>query len=374
MNYRDAWIEIDLNKLRHNIKLIKNHVGDSVKTMAVIKADAYGHGFERISDVLVDEGIDNFAVATFAEAMQLRKRHTSPKILILGKAPEQAAADIINNDIDQIVQDLDQAKRLSILATELGRSAKVQINIDTGISRYGFVALDDCIGDIARVFSLDSLEVTGIFSHFTSSDEQDAEVSFKQATRFELVLDELKRSGVVLPDVHICNSGATLRFASKHLNMVRVGIAMYGVRPSGISDFKDFDLLPVMSLKAKIARLRTIRAGESVGYSCTYVLPKDEVIATLQLGYADGLSRIVDKDYSALYRGKGHELVGRVCMDAMMLRIEGVEDAKEGDVVTLIGDEGGKIVSLDEFASAMGLIPYELMCRLKLRLERVYLD
>lgn len=374
MNKRSAWIEINLDNLRHNVRLVRKAVGPDVKIMGILKADAYGHGCSAVSEVLVQEGVDQFALATLPEALMLRKKFSNIPILVLGTSPILAAHEIIVNQIDQAVQDLDYAKKLNAYAKSIGKKARVHIKVDTGMSRYGFIADKKGIEDIAAVFELTNLEVAGIFSHFSSSSSDDEGPYLKQKRRFESLLGELKSRNISLPTVHMANSGAIFRHPDAHYDMVRMGIVMFGLSPSDHPDYKKIDLRPVMSLKASVVRLRKIKKGETVGYSERYTLSEDEKIATVPIGYADGLTANIAEDYRVLFKGGRYKLAGSVCMDAAMIALPKDVEVEEGDVITFFGEEDGTRLSMDELAKAMGIMSYELMCRFKLRLKKFYIS
>ncbi len=372
---RDAWLEINLDNLRHNIRLIKSTINKNVDLMGVIKADAYGHGYEKISQIFIEEGVDNFAFATLDEAINFKKLHNDKNAMILGICPLFCEDQIVAHDIEQSIQSFDGAKRLNDEAEKIGKRAKVHINIDTGMSRFGFLANnEDDLRDLLKVFDLKNIEIRGIFTHFSSSSDEDwEEVCEGQITAFEKVLTHIKENGYSLPKVHVSNSGAILLNDEYNYDMVRMGIVTYGLKPSNHSALKDVDLKPIMSLKAKIVRVREIAKGESVGYSRTYKLERDERIATLPLGYADGLRAKADNSYRVYLNGERHNLAGRICMDAMMIRISDGCDAKIGDVVTLFGEHEDGFIPIEELADALGYINYELATALKLRLKRYYI-
>lgn len=374
MNKRSAWIEINLDNLRHNVRLVRKAVGQDVKIMGILKADAYGHGFSAVSEVLVQEGVDQFAVATLPEALTLRNKFSNIPILVLGTSPILAAHDIIVNKIDQAVQDLDYAKKLNAYAKSIGEKARIHIKVDTGMSRYGFIADKQGVEDIASIFELSNIEVVGMFSHFSSSSSEDNTPYLKQKRRFDNLLAELKSRNINLPTLHMANSGAIFRHKDAHYDMVRMGIVMFGLRPSDHPDYNQIDLKPVMSLKASVVRLRTIKKGETVGYSEVYTLQDEEKIATVPIGYADGLTARIDEDYRVLFKGSRYKLAGSVCMDAAMIAMPKDTDVKEGDVITFFGEEDGTRLSMDELANAMGIMTYELMCRFKLRLKKFYIS
>lgn len=372
MSDKIAWVEINLDNLSFNVRTIKKHIGEKVEIMAVVKADAYGHGVCKVSEVLYSEGIRNFAVATYREAIELREKFRDISILILGYSPIDIIDKIIENNLEQMVQSYDYAEQMDKTAKKLSKTALVHINFDTGMTRFGFTTEKNELESAKKVFSLENLEVKGIMTHFTSSDMPDEDVSLKQMFLFEKALDYLKESGIALPAIHVENSGATMRFFKYRFNMVRMGLVAYGLKPSNIKEFNDFKLKPVMSLKATAVRVKNFDKGTAVGYTGAYVLLKEETIVTLPIGYADGLTRLVDNKYGVLFKGERHPVAGNICMGAMMISLKEGFSAKIGDVFTFFGQDGEKFVPIEELSSAMGIIPYELICRMKMRLQRVY--
>ncbi len=372
---RDAWLEINLDNLRHNIKVVKSKIKEGTDIMGVIKADAYGHGYQKIAEIFIEEGIDNFAFATLDEAINLKKIYSDKNAMILGICPINCEDKIIEYGIEQSIQSYEDAKKLDSEAEKQGKIAKVHINVDTGMSRFGFVAENDRhIEDLIKVFELKNTEIKGIFTHFSSSaDDNWRTVCQEQLDLFEKVLNYIKGKGYQLPKVHVSNSGAILLNANVNFDMVRMGIVTYGLKPSDNEELSDLDLKPIMSLKARIVSIKELEKGRKVGYSGTYELEKNERIATLPLGYADGLRANCDNSYKVYLNGQRHNLAGRICMDAMMIRINNKCQAKIGDEVTLFGYHKDGILPIEELSDALGYINYELATGLKLRLKRYYI-
>ncbi len=371
----DAWVEINLDNLRHNINLIKNQVEKGVDLMAVIKADAYGHGQKMVSKVLIEEGVKNFAFARLREAVVFKEEHKDENALILGMYPKDCEDKVIKYGIEQAVQSFEMAKKLDEEAKKQGKKSKVHLKIDTGMSRFGFVPNEKELNDMIKIFELENTEIIGMFTHFTSSADEGGEEFCKEQIRlFEIALDFIRSKGYKLPKVHASNSGGILLTKPYHFDMVRSGIITYGLKPSDLKKLDKFELKPLMSLKARIVRIREFEAGRTVGYSRRYELKNKERIATLPVGYADGLMAGTDNSYKVYLNGERHNLAGRICMDAMMIRINDNVSAKEGDVVTIFGDYGDGIIPIEEMAEAMGRINYELACAVKMRLNRYYIS
>ncbi len=371
---RDAWIEINLDNLRHNIDVVKSKVKENTNIMGVIKADAYGHGYEKVAQIFIEEGVNDFAFATLDEAINFKKLHSNQNAMILGICPINCEDKIIKYDIEQSIQSYEDAKKLDEQAQKHGKIAKIHINVDTGMSRFGFVAENKThLQDLIKVFELKNIEIKGIFTHFSSSaDDNWREVCKVQLDSFEKVLDFIKAKGYTVPKVHVSNSGAILLNSNVNFDMVRMGIVTYGLKPSDNEELADLELKPIMSLKARVVSIKELKKGRKVGYSGTYELAKNEKIATLPLGYADGLRASCDNSYRVYSKGKRHHVAGRICMDAMMIRIDDDCDVQIGDEVTLFGYHENGLLPIEELANALGYINYELATGLKLRLKRYY--
>ncbi len=372
---RDAWIEINLDNLKHNINVVRSKISKDTDIMGVIKADAYGHGYQKIAQIFIEEGISNFAFATLDEAINFKKIYPDKNAMILGICPIDCENKVVEYGIEQSIQSYHVAKKLDEEAKRQGKLAKIHINIDTGMSRFGFVAeKQEHLEDLIKVFDLKNIEIKGIFTHFSSSaDDNWREVCKLQLDLFEKVLDYIKDNGYQVPKVHVSNSGAILLNENVNFDMVRMGIVTYGLKPSDNEELSDLDLKPLMSLKARIVSIKELEKGRKVGYSGTYELSKTEKIATLPLGYADGLRAACDNSYRVYLNGARHNVAGRICMDAMMIRISDDCQAKIGDEVTLFGYHKDGLLPIEELSDALGYINYELVTGLKLRLKRHYI-
>lgn len=371
--HRAAWIEVDLKAIRQNIRNIKALVGDT-KIMAVVKADAYGHGAVEISRVALEEGVYALAVSNLDEAIELREANINCPILILGWSSEECFADAVKYDITLAMFDLAEASKLADIAANLGKKAKVHLKIDTGMSRIGLLADDNGVKTAAAIMNLANLEVRGAFSHFAKADEQDKSAAQRQFAVFNdfcAKVEQLSQKHLAIK--HIANSAAIMEMPETHLDMVRAGIIIYGHYPSKEVRRDILKLNEAMSLRAKISRVECLKKGSTIGYGGTYRLQQDTLVATAPVGYADGYNRLLSNQGKALYQGKLLPIIGRVCMDQLMLDAQMVPEIKKGEVVTLIGGENPQI-SAEAIADMIGSISYEVDCWLKIRLPRRYID
>lgn len=378
MNFeRRCWAEVDLNALRHNFKLIKRKAMNA-PVMAVVKADAYGHGDVAVATLLEEEGADYFAVSGFAEAVRLRKAGLEKPILILGYTGVQNAATLAVSEITQTVYSLSYAKKLSQAAQRIGVTIKIHLKVDTGMGRIGFCARDDAQTEIAvqemlQVCKLPGLVPTGIFTHFAAADSTESEdVAYTkiQYLQFCTVLEKLAMYGQSFPLVHSCNSAATIAYPNYHLNMVRPGIILYGHNPSAQVDLPG--LQNAMTLKAVISMVKQIQPGDSVSYGCMFTAEHPMWVATLAIGYADGYPRVLSNSGVVSVHGKPARVLGRVCMDQLMVDVTQIPNVKAGDVAIIFGDQVAH--SVEDIAFATDTIHYEILCDIGRRVPRVYTD
>ncbi len=369
---RSAWIEIYLDRIEHNFNVVRQTVGKDVKIMPIVKANAYGHGSLEVARTVISAGADMLGVATLKEALKIREVFHRIPILILGYTDSTFAFDVINSNITHMVSDYNNALAFDRVAREMNKKSKVHIKVDTGMGRMGFLDNEEEFEELIKIFSLENTEVTGIFTHFANAGQADRSLTKLQGDRFINVLEKLKARGIKLPMVHAANSAAIMRFKEYHFDMVRPGIMLYGSNPSELEEFNDFDLLESMSLKTVIARVKKLNSGEGVGYDSLYKLTTDEYIATLPLGYADGLRRKMSDDYRVLVNDEEHQIVGNLCMDQMMISLKDDSSYKVGDVVTFFGTSKKKFQSIEALAKGMNEINYELYTNLGLRLSKLY--
>lgn len=369
---RPVWAEVNLDKLQHNIREIKKVCGDK-KIMAVIKADAYGHGALNIAPVLLENGADSFAVAVLSEAVELRRAGIDCPILILGFTPPSFIDDIIKYDIDQTVFSYDFAKSLSECAKRKNKIAKIHIAMDTGMGRIGYLPNEESIDEIIKISELPNLKIMGAFSHFSTADEMDKTYTNMQVERFNWFLNELKKREVCIGKTHIYNSAAIIDLQEGLGDQVRPGIILYGYYPSNEVNKDIISLKPVMSLKTNVINIKKLKKGEYVGYGRKFVTKEDTMIATLPVGYADGYSRLLTGKAKVLVKGQFAPVVGNICMDQCMIDVSHIENVNVGEEVTLIGEDGENSITAEELANLIGTISYEILCVLGKRVPRVYI-
>ena len=361
--HRDSWVEINIGNLAHNAREIRKNVPADTKLLAVVKADAYGHGSVMLAPTLLASGFDMLGVASIDEGVDLRKAKINAEILVLGAVPVWAVETAVQEDISiPVFSDAHlEACRQAFLRT--GQKPKVHVKIDTGMNRIG-IGYDKAVDFIKKVQAADYLELKGIFTHLAAAEERDE--TQIQIDRWNSVISNIDTTGLLL---HIQNTVGTMCYEIPLSNMRRVGIALYGLYPDLPADNKGFypDLKQVISLKGRIVHIHEAKDHEGVSYGHTYRAKGTRTIATIPIGYADGVSRgLSNKIYGVL---NGHKVpqVGNITMDQMMFDITGV-DAEIGDVITLLDEQN----SIDEWAKILNTINYELTCRLKVRLPRVY--
>lgn len=379
MDYlKRTWADISLDNLNHNYHALREKIPASCRFLGVVKADAYGHGAVPISRHLVELGAQYLAVSNIEEAVQLRRGGLRGPILILGYTPPFYTDDLAAMNLRQEVHSLEYAKRLNERLSGTKRRIRVHLKLDTGMSRLGFFAYDhpQTVEEIRQVAGLEHLLIEGVFTHFPVADSVDgADASFTrtQFERFMRTLDELKAVGVTPEIRHCCNSGASILYPEFALDMIRPGIATYGVLPS--TDLCGMiDLKPVMQLRSTVFQIREFEPNITVSYGRTYCTETPQRIAVVGIGYADGLSRSLSNNISFLLHGKRVPQVGRICMDMCMVDVSRVPETKVGDVVTIFGEDGDDCIEVDSLASRLGTIPYELLCGINKRIPRIYLD
>lgn len=382
MDYlRRTWAEIDLDCIVHNHRIIKERLAPGCRTMAVVKADAYGHGDGYVARALQQDGADWFAVSNINEAVSLRRQGVVRPVLILGYTPPEMADVLVKLALSQTVYSEEYARALSDQAAARGLTVDCHIKIDTGMSRIGFFAQQDhaaqAAAEIAQVCALPGLSCTGVFTHFSCADEYNDDSRAFTRCQFDVfmeTLDLLARAGVHFELRHCCNSAATLAYPEYHLDMVRPGIVLYGLSPSpecaGMADLR-----PAMSLYTTVTMVKTLDQDAAVSYGRRYVTPEGgRCIASIAIGYADGYRRNFTNKGRVIIRGQYAPITGTVCMDQLMVDVSAIDGVKSGDVVTLIGKSGGAAITLDDFAVLNGTINYEECCLIGRRVPRVYMQ
>ena len=360
--HRDAWVEVNLSRLANNMELIRKSQPADKKILAVIKADAYGHGATMCAPVLLASGVDYIGVASVDEGLDLRKAKIKAPILVLGSVPAWAIETAAKNDIQIPLFTDEQLKACEALCARQGTKTKAHIKLDTGMNRIG-VSKQKALEFIKQVKSSHAVELNGIFTHLANAEDE--EKTKKQIEIWNNIISNIDTTGLIL---HILNTAGLMTYNVKS-NMVRAGIGLYGLYPDLAESAQKIEgLKPIMGLKGRITNIHNIKAGDGVSYGYTYIADKDTKIATIPIGYADGVSRgLSNKIYGSL---NGHKIkqVGNITMDQMMFDITGLE-AKTGDIIELLNDD----LTVDNWANILNTINYELTCRLKVRLPRVYI-
>ncbi len=365
-----SWAEIDLDALAYNMRSIRKATDEHAKIMAVIKANAYGHGALEAYRVLRENGADCFAIATLQEAIALREGGATEPMLILGYVPAETTEALLQYDVMATVFDLQTAREMAATAKAVGKRLSVHIKLDTGMSRIGFPAVvtaqEQTVAQIEEISKMDGIQIDGIFSHFSCSDT-DAAYTNLQYERFMQVCDALDARRVHYGLRHICNSAGIVLEKEKHLDLVRPGIILYGLHPDASTHGK-IDLKPVMSWHAHITHIKDIRKGTPVSYGNTYIAPQDMRIGTVGVGYADGYARIMSGKAEMLVAGQRVKQIGRICMDQCMIDLTNVHTIHVGDEVVLMGEE----IGADVLAQLQDTINYEVVCDVGARVTRVY--
>lgn len=371
-----TWAEVDLDKIAANYRAIRAHVRPQSKVMAVVKADAYGHGAAFVAAELDAAGADWFGVSNIEEAEQLRLSGIEKPILVLGYTPPEFAGDLIRHRVTQTLFGLAYARQLSDAAAQAGGTVDVHLKLDTGMSRIGFLfhGEDDAaalVRDAAAAAALPGLRLGGVFTHFAVSDEPGNRFTAVQFSRFTRAIALLEERGLHFAIRHCCNSAGLLAYPEMQLDMVRPGIILYGLTPA-VGMPLPIALVPAMSLKTVLFLTKKLPAATPVSYGMTYETPGERVLGTLPIGYADGFARSLSGKADVLVRGQRARIVGRVCMDQCMADVTEIPDARAGDVVTVIGRDGGDAVTMDEVAAHMGTINYETACLIGKRVPRIF--
>ena len=370
VNRQRAWVEIDLAALAHNVKALKAFVAPHTKLMAVVKADAYGHGAVTVARTALANGADCLAIATLAEGVELRSVGIEAPILILGavNAVEDIKAVAAWN-LEPTICNIEQALIFDRALASVGKSLPVHLKLDTGMSRLGTNWLE-AVSFGKLVSTLPNLKIASVYSHFSTADESDRTWMELQHRRFRDAIARLKASGCVPPQIHLANSAATLSDRSCHYDMVRVGLALYGLYPA--IHLQAIDLQPVLQVKAKITQVSTILAGEGVSYGRKFIADRDTKVAVVGIGYADGVPRNLSNRLKAIVRGRVVPQIGSITMDQLMLNVDNIPNLKPGEVVTLIGQENDLSITAESWADELNTISWEILCGFKHRLPRVF--
>ncbi len=363
-----TWAEINLDNINFNLNNIKKLLKEDTKICTVLKANAYGHGSVEIAKFLENKNVDYFAVARLEEAIELRENNIKMPILCLGFVPEESLEYAIKNNITLTIYSLETAKKLNDISEKIGVNANIHIKIDTGMSRIGFEVNEESIDQIIKIANLKNLYIEGIYTHFAKSDEIDKDFTYKQVNRFKFIIDNIEKKGINIPIKHVSNSAAIMDLPNLNFNMVRCGIVLYGCYPSDEVIKDRLQLKPAMTLKTRVSHIKELKEGTGISYGLRYKTRKQEKIATIPIGYADGFTRMQNNPKVSI-NNEVFNVVGRICMDQCMVRIDKDIDIKIGDEVIIFGESN---ISADDIAKDLGTINYEILCMVSRRVDRIY--
>ncbi len=378
IGYLRVQANINLDAIRQNIENGKKLLAQGTKMMAVVKANAYGHGAVQVAKAIYDL-VDGYAVAIAEEGRELRQAGIDKPILILGPTAPETAEIAIKYDIAMAVFDSDTAAEYDKIAGELGKKCKVHIKLDTGMSRIGYLCTESdekeqSLEDIKKIAVLPHVQIEGMFTHFSKADEADKTFSRGQLRKYLEFATLLSENGIEIPVKHVCNSAGTIDIPEGDLNMVRFGITTYGMYPTDDVNKDRCPVTPAMEIKSHIAYIKTLPAGVGVGYSGTWVSARETRLATIPVGYGDGFPRGLSNAGRVLINGKSAPICGRICMDQFMVDVTDIPDCRVGSVVTLMGRDGEEFISAEEIGATVGnSFHYEVVCDIGRRIPRVYM-
>lgn len=366
-----TWAEINLDNMSNNLKNIKKILKEDTKICGVVKANAYSHGAVQISKFLQRENVDYLAVSRLEEGLELRQNNIGLPILCLGYIPNESLEEAVINDISLTIFSYKTAEFVNNIAKKHYKRAKIHIKIDTGMSRIGFQVNDDYINEIIKINKLENIFIEGIYTHFATADEKNKDYTYSQVYKFNIVIEKLQAVGIEIPIKHVSNSAAIMECKDLNFNMVRCGIILYGHYPSDEVNKDIIDLKPVMTLKTRISHIKELDKDIGISYGLKYVTKTKEKIATIPIGYADGFTRI-QKNPKVYIKGEEFNVVGRICMDQCMVKIDKDIDIKVGDEVIIFSESENQCV--EKIAKNLGTINYEVLCMISRRVERVYME
>jgi len=371
-NIRPVWLQINLDAIAHNVRKIRQIVGKNTQIIAVVKANAYGHGAIEVSETLLENGVTMLGVGVIEEGIALRETGIKAPILICGVTTEDQFEFLVMHNLTATVCDLKAVKTLSRIASKKKKKARIHIKIDTGMGRLG-IPSRDTLNFVKKISQMKNIEIEGIFTHFAATNKEDGNYTRKQFERYKKALLELERERINIPLKHVANSAAILNSSRFHLNAVRPGIIVYGLFPSPKTK-QIVQLRSAAELKTKIIFLKEVSAGKSIGYGKTYTATRPTRIATLPVGYADGYSWLLSNKGEVLVGGQRAPITGRICMDLCMIDVTHIGGVQIGDEVVLWGKQGSEMISAEEVAQKIGSIVYEVICMVdKERVPKVFI-
>jgi alanine racemase len=368
--HRVKWIEIDLDAVRHNFKSIREKVGNGIKILAVVKADAYGHGAVEVSKILSKNGVDMFGIADPEEGIELRENNINVPILLLNPILPEQTEEVLRYSLGITVYNLNTAKKISEIAKRSHYKTRVHVEVDTGMGGTG-VHPDKVLSFIKSLLVIKNLTIEGIFTHFHSCDEKDKSFTHEQTKIFKKTLKQLGEEKIHIPLIHAANSAAILDIPDSYFNMVRPGLILYGIFPSSYVS-KNINLKPVMSLKARIINLKHLDSGSTVSYGRTFKISKSTSVATIPVGYKDGFSRCFSNLGNVLVNGIRTPIIGRVCMDRCFIDVTNVPNVNIGSEVVLYGKQKNEAISIESSVELIDTIPYEIVCNIGRKVPKIY--
>lgn len=365
---------ISLDAVEQNFREMRKNIAEDTKMIAVVKADAYGHGAVPIAHLIEDyDYIWGFAAATAEEAVHLRQAGITKPILILGIVFDEYFPELVQYDIRPAVCEYEEAKKLSDEAVLQNKTVHIHIALDTGMTRIGYADVPESVEEIKKIAALPNLEIEGMFTHFARADEYDRSPAMVQFERYQDFSKRVEEAGVDIPLHHCSNSAGIIRVPEANLSIVRAGITIYGIYPSSEVERDIVKLAPVMELKSHITYVKDVPEGAAISYGGTYVADKKRRVATIPVGYADGYPRQLSNKGWVLIHGKKAPILGRVCMDQFMVDVTEIDNVKKGDEVTLLGRDGDEFISIEEIGDLCGRFSYEFACDISPRVPRVYI-
>ena len=375
-HHRATRAEIDLTAFRHNLQNLRKYLDPQTRIMAIVKADAYGHGAVSCARIAVESGAANYLGAgVIEEGIELRENGLNAPILILGSIFPDEAEDLVRHNLATILCTQPLAQALSKEAEKQDKTVSVHIKVDTGMNRLG-ISPENLPALLDQVRNLKNLKIEAVSTHFSSADDEDLSVTQAQLEKFQTALTILQKEGVHTPIVHCANTSALFKFPESHFNMVRPGLILYGVLPSPslrpVIDQGENPFQPIMQCKSQIILLKPIAKNQPVSYSGSFTTQRDSLIATLPIGYADGLHRMLSNKMDVLIRGRRAPQVGNICMDMILIDVTDIPDVQAGDEVVIFGRQGDEMISVEELAVKGKTIPYEILCSVSKRVPRIY--
>lgn len=369
--YYRVHANIDLDAIYKNVSNAKDLLKPGTKLMAIIKADAYGHGAKQVAET-IDSIVDAYGVAILEEGIELRKAGIDKPILILGFTPEPLYEAMIKYDISTTVFQLDMAQKISAVAVRLGKKAKIHIALDTGMSRIGFKQDEESLEVIKKIAKLPYIFIEGCFTHFARMDEEDKTKAMTQFEKYMDFVEKIEGCGIELPVKHVSNSAGIIEKQEVNLDMVRDGICVYGLYPSDEVNKENLELTPAMEIKSYVSFVKELEPGVEIGYGGTYTTERETRVATIPVGYADGYPRALSNKGHVLINGMSAPILGRVCMDQFMVDVTDIDNVEEGTMVTLVGRDGDENISIEEISEMSHSFNYEFVCDVGKRIPRVY--